>query len=238
MNCDTAFDLMTDENGSRSSALAQHFETCSRCRQMQETLAPALEFLTQDEPSQDFFAGSRGGATSEAGGRQPFVTIESLRIAQQAAGRLAAQADMPRARRQRLAGQLTRYAAVFAAGLLVAFVLVPERDRETIPVGQCRRQEAAGETSGRAADSIQTLAQSCAVCHTAAPTQAHDKKTSFRSEFRSERANSWDWLAPLFCEEYRPVDDSRCVAGSNLPDDLNTICLRVQPSFAAKEMTA
>ena len=45
MNCDTAFDLLTDPNGSRSSALAEHFETCARCRHMQQTLAPALDFL-------------------------------------------------------------------------------------------------------------------------------------------------------------------------------------------------
>ena len=108
MNCDTAFDLMTDAKGSRSGALAQHFETCTRCRQMQETLAPALEFLTQDEPSYDFSSGSMDSAASDAGGRQPFVTVDSLKIAQQAARRLAAHTDLPRVRRQRLAGQLTR----------------------------------------------------------------------------------------------------------------------------------
>ena len=240
MNCDTAFDLMTDANGSRSSALAQHFETCSRCRQMQDTLAPALEFLTQDEPSQDFSAGSGDSPSSEAGGRQPFVTVDSLRIAQQAAGRLAAQADLPRAKRQHLAGQLTRYAAVFAAGLLLALALVPERDRGKIQAG-CTRREAAAASSGRSADTIQILALSCAVCHTAASAPANDKTTSFRSEFRSERADSWDWLAPFFREEYGPVDDSRCVARSKHPTQLNAICLRAQQSlhtFVAKEMNA
>lgn len=237
MNCDTAFDLMTDANGSRSGALAQHFETCARCRQMQETLAPALDFLMHDDPSHGFSTGSADSASSEAGGRQPFVTVDSVRIAQQAAGRLAAQADVPSVRRQRLAGQLTRYAAVFAAGLLLAFVLVNERDRATIPAGatgQCRRQEAAVEPSGRSSEATQSLVQSCTVCHTAAPVPAHDKKTSFRSE----RANTWDWLAPFFREEFGPVDDSRCVAGSKPSADMNAICQREAKPSVANDMPA
>jgi hypothetical protein len=239
MNCDTAFDLMTDAAGSRSGALAQHFETCTRCRQMQETLAPALEFLTQDGPSHDFSSRYDDRSVAESGGRQPFVTADSVRIAEQAAGRLAAQADLPRVQRQRLAGQLTRYAAVFAAGLLLAFALISERHRETIPASECTRQEAASEDTGRSAEAIRTLAQSCAVCHTATAAPAHDKETSSRrSEFRSDRANSWDWLAPFFREEVGPIDDSRYVAGSNRPAELNAICQRVPPSFSAKEMTA
>jgi mono/diheme cytochrome c family protein len=239
MNCDTAFDLMTDANGSRSGALARHFETCTRCRQMQETLAPALDFLAQDESSRDFSSVVRDSATSESGGRQPFVTVDSVRIAEQAASRLAAQAELPRVRRKRLAGPVTRYAAVFAAGLLLAFALVPVRDAETpIPVGQCKRQEAVSEDSERSAEAIRTLAQSCAVCHTATAAPAHDKETSSRrSEFRSDRANSWDWLAPFFREDVGPIDDSRCVAGSNRPAELNAICQRVPPSFAASAMT-
>ncbi len=49
MNCDTAFDLMTDAEGAGSLALANHLAGCPRCRQMQETLAPALEFLNPQE---------------------------------------------------------------------------------------------------------------------------------------------------------------------------------------------
>ncbi|HEY2253078.1 MAG TPA: hypothetical protein VGH74_18525, partial [Planctomycetaceae bacterium] len=120
MNCDTAFDLMTDSHGSRSGALAQHFETCPRCRQMQETLAPALEFLTHDESSPGFCVISGERAAADAQSRQPFVTVDSIKIAQQAAVRLAAQADLPRVEQKRRIGQTLRYAAVFAAGLLVA----------------------------------------------------------------------------------------------------------------------
>jgi hypothetical protein len=243
MNCDTAFDLMTDAHGSRSGALAQHFETCTRCRQMQETLAPALDFLTHDAPSPEFSTLSGDGPTSESGGRQPFVTVESLQIAQQAASRLAAQADLPRGRRQRLASRFTGYAAAFAAGLFLAFVLIPQRDAgKPIPTRQCTRQAAAGQDNSRSADTIQNLAQSCAVCHAASPAAAHDKQTSsFRPElFRSEQANTWDWLAPFFRDEFGPADESRCVAGSKRPVGLNVsnaICQRAQPLFSARDMT-
>jgi len=235
MNCDTAFDLLTDEHGSRSSALAQHFETCARCRRMQETLAPALEFLTQKEPSQQFAAGLREGETGEQGRRQPFVTVESFRIAEQAAGRLARHDDWPRAGRLRLVGQLTRYAAVFAAGILLAVALVPDHSHTpTIPAG-CTRQAAAENSPARSADAIRALVQSCAVCHTSAAAPARDKTTS---SLRSERANAWDWLAPLLRDAQGQFDESRFVAGAEHPADLKAIWMRGQQSFIAREMTA
>jgi hypothetical protein len=212
MNCDTAFDLMTDSHGSRSGALAQHFETCPRCRRMQETLAPALEFLTQDESWQGHSVPSAGGARAGSVGRQPLAIADSVSIAQLAAARLAAQADPPRARQRRLAAQALRYAAVFAAGLLLAFLLVPDRDAgKTIPSGQCTRNAAAGESRGRSAAAVQALAQSCSICHTALPSSKADKQSAL---LRSERATPWDWLSPFFHDECRPSNDPRLVAGS------------------------
>lgn len=212
MNCDTAFDLMTDPHGSRSASLAEHFETCTRCRQMQETLAPALDFLMQDESPPSHGATARDVCGSQEESRQPLITIDAVRIAQQAAGRLAAQADLPRVRRQRLAGHALRYAGVFAAGLLVALVLAPNRQvKQSIPAGDCTRQEAASGSSGRSPDVIQVLARSCALCHAPVPATRADNQTSL---LRSNRAPTWEWLAPFFSDEYRPLDDSRFVAGS------------------------
>jgi hypothetical protein len=42
MNCDQAFDAMTDPNGPDSAELRRHLSGCPRCRQMYETLEPAL----------------------------------------------------------------------------------------------------------------------------------------------------------------------------------------------------
>ena len=94
MNCDTAFDLMTDPHGSRSGALAEHFGTCPRCRRMQETLAPALEFLA-DDPALSW---ANRESTHSAAGGQPIVTAEAVQLARQAATNLASRAELPRVR--------------------------------------------------------------------------------------------------------------------------------------------
>ncbi|MEZ6047333.1 MAG: hypothetical protein R3C11_17475 [Planctomycetaceae bacterium] len=54
MNCDQAFELITDPRGRlqahpASDQLEQHLQFCNRCRQMQEVLAPVLEPLQQNE---------------------------------------------------------------------------------------------------------------------------------------------------------------------------------------------
>ncbi len=214
MNCDTAFDLMTDPHGSRSGALGEHFATCTRCRQMQETLAPALEFLMEDEPSVDFASAAREVTRAQEENLQPFVSVESVKVAQQAAARLAGQADLPQVRQQRLALQALRYAAVFAAGLLLAVILVPDRHVAVPPpAGQCMRQAAAGESSGLSPESIQALARSCAVCHANDKAPEHKNKTS---SLRFDRTASWDWLAPFFADDLNPLDDSRLVAGTSV----------------------
>src|SRR6266478_2682946 len=150
MNCDTAFDLMTDAEGSRSLALARHLDDCPRCRQMQATLSPALDFLVEacpaegaDEPAPHY------SATGSTGRRQPIVTAEALRIAQQTAVALRARADSPRIRLQRLAGRTLQYSAVFAAGLLVAFTVLEIRRGAGPGNRQCTRHEAARKNPER-----------------------------------------------------------------------------------------
>ncbi|MBI3864124.1 MAG: hypothetical protein HY290_19755, partial [Planctomycetia bacterium] len=114
MNCDTAFDLMTDAHGSRSGALAEHFDTCPRCRRMQETLAPALDFLS-DETALDRSLHVHDAVQSSSDGN-PFVTAEAVQIARQVASGLAVRNEMPRVRAARLAARTAKYAAAFAAG--------------------------------------------------------------------------------------------------------------------------
>ena len=185
MNCDTAFDLMTDANGSRSGALARHFVTCPRCRQMQETLAPALEFLTADQTWPEFPTQSDGGPTSgscrSAADYHDQVAQNCARGGQPSRGPIrsaarpaAAPGRAGHALRRRLRRRITVGAGICSA----------HDTEKPIPAGQCTRQEAASDNSRRSADTIQALAQSFAVCHTAVPASAHDKKTSL---FRSER---------------------------------------------------
>ncbi len=48
MNCDDAFEYMTDATKHDTNDLQWHLDMCPRCRRMKETLEPALSLLTVD----------------------------------------------------------------------------------------------------------------------------------------------------------------------------------------------
>lgn len=50
MNCDDAFEYMTDVTKQDTGDLQWHLDMCPRCRRMKETLEPALSLLTMDPP--------------------------------------------------------------------------------------------------------------------------------------------------------------------------------------------
>lgn len=77
MNCNQAFELLTDPLQVDSSALERHLRDCPRCRQMRETLSPALDWLHEAATDDDHF-GSRTTST-------PLLTAEAVRIAETAA---------------------------------------------------------------------------------------------------------------------------------------------------------
>jgi hypothetical protein len=189
MNCDTAFDLMTDAEGSRSLALARHFEDCPRCRQMQATLAPALDFLVETRAEGAHESAPHYSATGSGGRRQPIVTAEALRIAQQTAVALIARAESPRIRLQRLAGRTLQYSAVFAAGLLVAFTLFEIRRGAAPEDHECTRHEAARKNPERASAEIQALQTSCALCHNQAEKSRQEPFSTIKSSRRAD--NRW-----------------------------------------------
>lgn len=84
MNCDRAFDLMTSADRQDDPELLRHLEHCPRCREMQETLSPALEWLSVG-PQPEW--SDLGLAPSETG---PLLSAQAVRIAEDAARDLAA----------------------------------------------------------------------------------------------------------------------------------------------------
>ncbi len=75
MTCDDAFDRMTMPGAGEDKVLAGHLRRCARCRAMQDTLSPAIEWLS---PARD------DSSTSEF--LQPLLlTEEAVRIAERAA---------------------------------------------------------------------------------------------------------------------------------------------------------
>ncbi|WLD13043.1 hypothetical protein [Planctellipticum variicoloris] len=81
MNCDQAFDAITDPTGAESAALRQHLARCPRCREMRETLSPALNALYEDRD------GSRHAETAWSGTSLPRLDLQQL--AAESASRLA-----------------------------------------------------------------------------------------------------------------------------------------------------
>ncbi len=76
MNCDDAFDRLTDPVGRDDAALQRHLAGCARCREMQQTLSPALAWFHEVAPWQTADRTQTGG---------PLLTVQALRIAEQAA---------------------------------------------------------------------------------------------------------------------------------------------------------
>lgn len=111
MNCDQAFDCLTDSDRRHSPELEEHLARCARCRQMQETLEPALDLFDELVPEPDLSGRVYGTQT---------LAPESVRVAEQAASRLAAAGSAPPVRQRR---GIVRYAAAAMVGAALMGVM-------------------------------------------------------------------------------------------------------------------
>lgn len=161
MNCDDAFEALTDPQPTDRRALAAHLESCPRCRQMRETLSPALEWLSSDDDS------AGGGHWSSGGTVTPLLTAQALRIAEQAAKQLPRQPGT--AARLRTLGAM---AAVALIGVAVgAFGIDSRHELASLPqVGADSMLTACLWTtpqgrSGLPDTSARGVVVSCVMCH-------------------------------------------------------------------------
>jgi hypothetical protein len=106
MNCDQAFDLMTDPALDDSTALHEHLDACPRCLQMYETLSPALG-LFEKSPA--------AAAVEYEGG--PADTVSAVDVAERVAVSLTQLSAGGRPRRGRAW-------AIYAAAALASFTTV------------------------------------------------------------------------------------------------------------------
>jgi hypothetical protein len=79
MKCDDAFERMTSVTSAEDPALARHLARCPRCRQMHETLSPALHWFA-DEAS-----ATREQSPWEHASTGPVLTTEAVRLAEEVA---------------------------------------------------------------------------------------------------------------------------------------------------------
>ncbi len=106
MNCDQAFDCLTDSHRRSSAELERHLAGCPRCRQMHDTLEPALDLFDGVVEEPDL-----SGLVRDS---RPMVSTESRQFAEQTAARLVATGGS-RQRRGNWPG-FVRYAAIFLFG--------------------------------------------------------------------------------------------------------------------------
>lgn len=174
MNCDQAFEHITDAALRHSPALQRHLQTCPRCRQMQETLAPALAYFDGESAgSMDAAFLSAAYDTPETGAEAAdlFLSPEAVEIAEQAARQLSARRPAARLQPKRLAGAVLRCAAIFFIGALTAFGFFGREAVHRVPAAQkesaCTRQLAAEADAAVAGMDAPNFVRSCIACHLA-----------------------------------------------------------------------
>src|SRR5262249_52019000 len=95
MNCDDAFDALTDPAGADAAQLADHLAVCPRCRELKQVLEPALSMLCGDLPAESGIPETLTKLSQEndqAGASQKcFLSVEAVGLAEAAAARLASQ---------------------------------------------------------------------------------------------------------------------------------------------------
>lgn len=175
MNCDEAFDALTDADARESDDLQQHLNMCARCRQMREVLAPALALFDAPpriEPGMPI-AGEQGEAAESL--RKQFLSVEAVQIARETAQRLATANRSNQSTPRRDVKWLLLQVAAVAACAAVFFTLFAP-----IAAGPERRQTAPGAVAPKslsqcvwnnksAVDKMKidsrTVVSKCVACH-------------------------------------------------------------------------
>lgn len=158
MNCDQAFERLTDDQPANDAQLALHLRDCPRCRAMQVTLSPVMEWLREDS------------ANAPAGGRDwhqnsGLLTEESVAVAMEIAQRL------PRTGQRAAFRQALGLALVMTFGIALGVFVFGERQHST-PKAELRATSPTTvvclwthrdkETSQRSAVNV---VDSCIACH-------------------------------------------------------------------------
>jgi hypothetical protein len=173
MNCDQAFDSLTDPLRRNSDELRQHLQACPRCRQMEETLQPALELFGA--------VAGESADSEESGSKPPWDSVPSpqaVQVAQSTAQELASRVSPSHTSRQARWKQALALAAVLLIGAMTTVGIDAFLGNAGAPgIGIGARQTGAGCTwqtrnadadGEREADS-RGVVLSCVACHLKSP---------------------------------------------------------------------
>ncbi len=185
MNCDDAFDALTDPASANAAELTQHLAKCPRCRVLKQVLEPALSLLCGDLPAEQATSAAlphEGREKDAVAPRKPFLSVEAIGVAEAAAARLASlsasRSSHPAARlpRHRFGGRVLQGAlcaafgglAVFCIGLWVGKSDVapqPSLVPVIVPAGVCTRNAVPQKTRKAPGESARAVILSCVACH-------------------------------------------------------------------------
>jgi hypothetical protein len=178
MNCDEAFDCLTDPARRDGDALKWHLDLCPRCRQMKDVLSPALDLFAPPNDAAEFGALSHsvdesGLDLEHASPRPKTLPAESIMLAERTAADLARRAKGPRQLRRRF-GSATRFVAILLLGAVITLSATTwsnRRDRDrTATTGTPSRSDCLWvhhdrEAKANPSRTSKQVVLSCVDCH-------------------------------------------------------------------------
>lgn len=196
MNCDQAFDAITNPARTAATELDDHLIRCPRCRQLREVLAPALDLLCDESDAGDSATLPPTEPSLHdrySDGRTSSASPDAVRLAEAAAERLAGRAyaaARPSADGARfpLTGVYARAAALVVFGAVAGYCIGPwPRDADVRglqalpPAGQSREQCSRHELSRDRRVDARSVVASCVACHFKARDERATPATSSTS---------------------------------------------------------
>lgn len=194
MNCDQAFDCLTDPRRRETPELGRHLEQCPRCRTMRDTLEPALDLFDDLAVEPDMSAYTSGGLHA--------ASPETLQLAEQTAARLSATGrQRPSAPGSWRPGLRYAAALLFGAGLALALQSPVNEDVEHPGAAGCLwLNRSAGDDLN---PTSRTVTAQCMSCHFELPDRGFGPAASSMNPagfFRLTASRPRLHLAPLIAE--------------------------------------
>jgi hypothetical protein len=185
MNCDEAFDALTDPVSAEAAELAEHLLKCPRCRELKQVLEPALSLLCGElpaEPAMPAALPNEGRRDDHAvASQKAFLSVEAIGVAEAAAARLASQSasrgsrPVVRVPGHRMSGGALQGLSCAVLGGLAVFCIglwnaksdvapQPSLAPGVIPAGVCTRN-AVPQKATQPRENARAVILSCVACH-------------------------------------------------------------------------
>jgi hypothetical protein len=178
MNCDLAFDCLTDPARRQCAELTEHLTRCPRCRDMAEALEPAIDLLSEVSSTETVSADAASFDNAGSLGEPAATSLEPRRQSSPLDGRLTAPVKSPgdparptapwhteshrRLQRRLVTWQLLAGIAGLAC-VLTAVTLLRQSDRQSLAALQVRAECQRATTTEASAS---TVVAGCVACHT------------------------------------------------------------------------